>query len=589
MKKFFTTTFACVLGVMIATLLLSVFAVVTLVGSIALMDSETTQPLKKNTILHLKMEGEIVERTTEDPWSLLFASNETPTIGLDNLIAAVQRAATDDNVVGIYMDMGMMNGGYASIDALRNELLAFKESGKFIVAYADYYMQKAYYLASVADTLIVNPVGMIDFRGISSNPIFYTRTLEKLGIEVQVFKVGTFKSAVEPFINTKMSEANREQTEGYISSIWYHLLEGIGDSRFITPGQLNEYANEMITLQPVEDCIRYGLASKLMYRTEVIEMLCSMVGETDIDDLELASATDVATAPTDKEKVESENEIAVLYAVGGIDSENSYSEGINSTKLVEELTKLTKDEDVKGVVLRVNSPGGSAFGSEQIWKAVTDLKAVKPIAVSMGDYAASGGYYIACPANRIFAHATTLTGSIGIFGMITNMNKLFTQKMGLSFDEVKTNKYSNFPTINRAMTSNEKALMQASVERGYDLFLKRCSEGREMPLPQLAAIAEGRVWSGEMALQRGLVDEIGSLQDAIAWVANEADVSTDYTTESYPAKKTTLEILLEQMGQTSAMQLLQKAMGNTSFQYVEQVQQLLQQDAIQARMEYIEL
>lgn len=592
MKKFFSTTLACTLGVMIAGLFLFIIGTVTLIGSIATMGTTPpSEPLKSNTILHLKMEGELQERTIDDPWAMLLSDNNTPSMGLDDHIAAVQRATKDNKVAGIYMDMGAMSGGYASIDALRNELRAFKESGKFIVAYGDYYTQKAYYLASVADTLIVNPVGMIDFRGLASSPMFYTRTLEKLGIEVQVFKVGTFKSAVEPFTNTSMSAANREQVEGYMGSIWGHLLKEIAQSRQLTTDQLNAYANEMVTLQPIENSINNGLADKMMYRTEVIKMLCDMVGAKEEEQLRLATATQVATAPYKKDQpaIDTENEIAVLYAVGGIDGNDPSDEGINSEKLVKELTKLTQNEKIKGVVLRVNSPGGSAFGSEQIWKAVIDLKEKKPVAVSMGDYAASGGYYISCPADRIFAHATTLTGSIGIFGMIANLNELLTDKMGLAFDEVKTNKYSNFPTMTQAMSGDEKALMQAHIERGYALFLKRCAEGREMPLPQLAAIAEGRVWSGEMALQRNLVDEIGSLQDAIAWVAEQANVTDSYSTNSYPAKKTTFELLLEGMEQTKAIQLLQQAVGNTSYRYIEQVKQLLQQDAIQARMEYIEL
>lgn len=588
MKQFFSTTLAATLGVLIAGVLILFIGMAMLVGSLTatMASSSEVYELKSNTLLHLKLQGAIPERTEEDPFAKLFQPDMPEVTGLENLISAIQYASESDDITAIYLEPMGVGGGYATLDALRSELVKFKESGKPIIAYGDLYTQSDYYLASVADTVVMNPVGMLDFRGLSVNPVFYTKALEKLGVEMQIFKVGTYKSAVEPYMLTEMSEPSRRQTQEFLDNIWGHLLNGIGESRNLSSDQLNSCANEMMMTQAAEKGVEYGLLDTLMYKTEVNEMLCRIMDEEKIDDVRVATPNQLLSIPNETEKV-SDNEIAVIYAVGTIDGTDPNS-GINTKKLVKELTKVTEDEGVKGVVLRVNSPGGSAFGSEQVWKAMVDLKAKKPVAVSMGDYAASGGYYISCPADQIFAHATTLTGSIGIFGQVPNANDLLTQKIGLSFDEVRTNKYGAFPSLTSPMTPDEKALMQGYIERGYSLFLSRCAEGRGMTAEAIGAIAEGRVWSGDIAQELNLVDQIGSLEDAVSWVAKDLEVEDDYTVVEYPKKKTFFETLIEEMSNQGSLAMAKAILGS-DFVYYNTIKELREGDPIQAKMELIEI
>ena len=493
MKSFFKTTFACVLGVFIAGILLFWL----FIGSVISLATFSTTPSytsKENTILILKLEGELTERAKDDPLNILNSGEYIPKAGLDEILKAIQIAKWDNNITGIYLDISNFTGGYASIEEIRNALSDFKKSGKFIVAYADMYTQREYYLATAADWVFMNTIGMLDFRGLSTTPTFYKNTLDKIGVEMQVFRVGTYKSAVEPYITTQMSEANRKQTASYLNSIWETIISDIAEERQIEKHILNDYADSLVSLQEPQWVQKTKLVDSLLYRPEVESFLTQLCGVENINDINWASPTDIVSTA---KKIKSKDRIAIVYAVGSIDGISS--NGIISDKLVRTLKEVQDDESVKGVVLRVNSPGGSAFGSEQIWHAVEQLKQTKPVAVSMGDYAASGGYYLSCGANRIFANPATLTGSIGIFGLVPNAQKLLSEKIGLSFDEVKTNKYGAFPTIERPMTNDEKQKMQTYINRGYDLFIKRCAQGRKMSVDQIKNIAEGRVWSGKDA------------------------------------------------------------------------------------------
>ena len=580
MKKFFTTTFACVLGVLIAGILLMFLSIAALTGMVA--TTETTYTPQPHTILKLDL-GSVTERSQEDIMGLLLG-NQQKSDGLDNILKAIETAKENKNIDGIYIDAGGLNVGIATLDRIHRALVDFKESGKFVYAYADTYSQREYLLSAAADSVMLNPVGAIDFRGLASQVMFLKGLYDKLGIEMQVLKVGTYKSAVEPYINTQMSDANREQTMAYMTPIWNHLLENLSKDRNLTVEQLNNLADTLLITVDAKTLVAKGLVDTLMYRPQMDSFLKNKVGIDADDDLIFASANEVASIKQKKNKAK--DEIAIVYAEGGIDLDPTT--GIHSDELVEELTKIQKDENIKAVVLRVNSPGGSAYGSEQIWAAIEEIKAAgKPVVVSMGDLAASGGYYISCNADRIFANPTTLTGSIGIYGMIPNFGGLVTGKLGVTFDGVQTNRYGNFGAFNRAMTPDERNQMQLYIERGYELFTSRCAEGRGMSLEAIKKIAEGRVWDGQTALKVGLVDELGDLDAAVAWAAREANLEK-YKTNAYPAQKTAMEQLLSELNTNVRTRIAASYLGE-NYKYIQALEQCKNIDPIQYRMEDIEL
>lgn len=580
MKKFFTTTFACVLGVLIAGFLLSILSVFALTGMV--VTTETTYTPSPNTILKLDL-GTVTERSQEDVMGFLLG-NQEKSDGLDNIVKAIETAKTNKNIAGIYIDASGMNMGIATLDRIHRALVDFKESGKFIYSYADTYSQREYLLSAAADSVVLNPVGAIDFRGLAGQITFVKGLYDKLGIEMQVLKVGTYKSAVEPYINTQMSDANREQTMAYMTPIWNHLLEQLSKDRNIPVEQLNHLADTLLTTVDAKVLVAKGLVDTLMYRPQMDEFLKAKAGIDPDDDLTFASANEVASIKQPKNKAK--DEIAIVYAEGGIDM--GEPNGVNTAALVEDLTDISKDENIKAVVLRVNSPGGSAYGSEQVWAAIEAIKAAgKPVVVSMGDLAASGGYYISCNADRIFANPTTLTGSIGIYGMIPNLEGLLTGKLGLTFDGVQTNKYGNFGSFNRPMTPDERQQMQQYIERGYELFTKRCAEGRGMSIDEIKKIAEGRVWDGQTALKIGLVDELGDLDAAIDWAAQKANLEK-YKTSAYPKQKTAMEQLLDELNSNVRARIAASYLGE-NYKYLKALEQCKNIDPIQYRMEDIEL
>lgn len=580
MKKFFTTTFACVLGVMIAIVLLSILSVVALTGMVA--TTETEYVAQPHTILKLDL-GTVTERSQEDVMGLLMG-NQEKSDGLDNILKAIATAKTSRHIDGIYIDAHGMNMGIATLDRIHRALIDFKESGKFVYAYADTYSQREYLLSAAADSVMLNPVGAVDFRGLAGQVMFWKGLYDKLGIEMQILKVGTYKSAVEPYVNTRMSDANREQTIAYMTPIWNHLLEQLSKDRNLSVEQLNNLADTLLITVEAKELVNRGLIDSLLYRPQMEQFLKDKVGIDSDDDLIFASANEVASMKQPKNKAK--DEIAIVYAEGGIDL--GETNGVNTAELVEDLAKIQKDKKIKAVVLRVNSPGGSAYGSEQVWAAIEAIKAAgKPVVVSMGDVAASGGYYISCNADRIFANPTTLTGSIGIYGMIPNFEGLVTDKLGITFDGVQTNRYGNFGSFNRAMTPDEHRQMQQYIERGYELFTTRCAEGRGMSLDAIKKIAEGRVWDGQTALKIGLVDELGDLDDAIAWVAQKAGLE-QYKTSSYPQQKTAMEQLLEELNKNVQSRIAAAYLGE-SYKYLQTLEQCKNLDPLQCRMEEIEL
>lgn len=546
MKDFFKFTLATLTGIVLSGIVLFIIGIATLVGIISSSDTETV--VKKNSVMMLDLKGTLVERTQESLEGLLgkFTGEAGNTYGLDDILASIKKAKENDNIKGIYIQASWLDAPYASLQAIRTALEDFKESGKFVVAYSDNYTQGLYYLSSVADKVMLNPKGMIEWRGLASAPIFYKDLLQKLGIEMQVFKVGTYKSAVEPFTSTEMSPANKEQVTAFIGSTWNQILDGVSASRKIEKDSLNAYADRMLMFYPSDESVKCGLADTLIYQNNVRSYLKTLVKISEDDRLPILGLDDMINIKKSVPKDKSGDILAVYYASGEItdyDGSATSDEGIVGSKMIRDLRKLKEDDNVKAVVLRVNSPGGSAFASEQIWHAVKELKANKPVIVSMGDYAASGGYYISCAANSIIAEPTTLTGSIGIFGMIPNVKGL-TEKIGLTFDVVKTNKFSDFGNLMRPVNGDERALLQMMISQGYDLFVSRCAEGRHMTKEGIEKIAEGRVWTGEMAKGIGLVDELGGIDKALEIAARKAELK-GYTIVSYPTKKDILSTLLD--------------------------------------------
>ena len=581
MKDFFKFTFASMLGVVLAGFVFTILGIVSMVGMMASSDTETV--VKENSIFVLDLEGTLSERVQENPFQALMG-DEYQTYGLDDILTSIQKAKDNENIKGIYLQAGMMEASFASLEEIRHALKDFKESGKFIVAYGDTYTQGMYYLASVADKVIVNPQGSIAWQGLASQTIFFKDLLEKVGVEMEIFKVGTYKSAVEPFIATEMSDANREQITAFLTSIWGRLLEDISESRSIPTDDLNRYADEFAMLSPAETYIANGLADTLMYKDGVLAYLKEMSGREADESLRTLSVEDMKNVKRNVPLDKSGNIIAVYYAYGGIDDTSSPEEGIDSEKVIKDLRLLREDETIQAVVLRVNSPGGSAYGSEQIWREVVLLKEKKPVIVSMGDYAASGGYYISCAADCIVADPTTLTGSIGIFGMFPNMEGLLTDKLGLHFDVVKTNKFADMGDMTRPFNNEEKAAMQNFINQGYKLFVQRCADGRGMSVEAIEKIAEGRVWTGATAKELGLVDELGGLDKAIDIAAEKAGVEA-YSIINYPSQSGFFSTLMDEGKDNYINGKMMDALGE-SYHYLRFVESLKDMDRIQARMPF---
>lgn len=578
MKDFLKSLVASMLGCFIVLGLLFFIFFVSL-AAMSLGSSEKFV-LKDNTVLNLKLEGILSDRLEPNALMELLGQSE-PGLGLDDILSSIKKAKENDKIKGIYLYTGAFSASGASLKEIRNQLIDFKESGKFIISYSDVYTQGCYYLSSVADKVILNPQGHLDLHGYAAAPMFYKGLLDKLGIEMQIFKVGTFKSAVEPYIMDKMSDANREQVSSYINDMWYTLTSEISETRNISLEKINQMTDSLVLFQEAEYTVENGLTDTLLYETEVKEYLKTLLEVEKAKDVNMASVGNMTSVPFENAS-KSKDIVAVLYAEGTI-TDGSSREGITSKRYVKEIEKLKDNEKVKAVVFRVNSPGGSAYASEEIWKAITDLKEKKPVVVSMGDYAASGGYYISCNASKIIAQPNTLTGSIGIFGMFPNVEGL-TKKIGVSFDMVKTNKYSDFGDISRPMREDEKAILQNYIERGYDLFLTRCSDGRGIAKDSLDNIAQGRVWTGRQALEIGLVDELGDIDYAISEAAKLAELD-DYSLRSFPRKVDFFESLLMNQKEDLATRALKEYLGS-DYQFYKTLKEIKEQDFIQARMPY---
>ncbi len=567
MRQFLKFTLASILGTIVSTFLLFFILIVVVGGAISsalgeFNTSDSPVNVKDNTILHIELDKPIADRGPEKQFDFNFGPFASSSVlGLDQILEALKDAKTDENIAGIFLDISGVGGGMATTEEIRNALIDFKTSGKWIVSYSEMYSQKAYYLASVSDEIYVYPEGVIDFRGLSTNIAFLKGMFEKLEIEMQIIRGSNnkFKSAVEPFMLDEMSQANRAQTEQWMGSIWNNMLSQIGKSRNLSAAQLQEIA-DTYRVQDGKDAVAAGLATDVKHFDEVLSILKTKTETEEKDDLETISLTKYIRAPKssggdDFEFDFDKAKIAVVYASGGIGGGDGTEDEIGSDAFARAIREARRDSSIKAIVLRVNSPGGSALASDVIWRETVLAKAAKPLVVSMGDVAASGGYYIAAAADHIMAMPNTITGSIGVFGVIPNVKGLFNNKFGITFDGVKTGKYADFPNVTRPLTDMEYAFIQNSVDSTYATFVSRVGQGRDMSAAKVDSIGQGRVWSGIDAIPIGLVDSYGGLNDAIAKAAELANVK-DYKLKAYPEMKDPFEQLMEDFSAQAGIMLL---------------------------------
>ena len=584
MKDFFKNVFATFVGLFLFVLVTLLLGFVCIFGMV--LSSESTTEIKNNSVLVINLSGPLNERTEENVITKFVGKTANET-SLEDVLSGIEKAKADKNIKGIYLEAGVfVPNSYAALQEIRDALIDFKKSNKWIVAYGDSYTQGTYYLASVANDVYLNPQGMLDWHGLSTQRIYLKDMLAKFGVKVQVSKVGTYKSATEMFTGDKMSDADRQQTSAYLNGIWKYLLKGVGESRNIPIAKLNEYADSVITFANPTDYLKMKLIDKLLYTDQVRNEIKKRLGIASDDDINQVSLADLKTVKADKNG----NEIAVYYAYGDIVDAPVSGTSLSQHNIVgkdvcKDLKGLMDDDDVKAVVIRVNSGGGSAFASEQMWHQIMELKKVKPVVVSMGGYAASGGYYMSVPANWIVAEPTTITGSIGIFGMFPDFSGLASEKLGIKFDEVKTNKNGTFLSPMRPLTPDEMRMLQVYIDRGYNTFKDRVAQGRKLTMQQVETIAQGHVYTGEDALKIKLVDELGGLDKAVQKAVQLAKIK-DYYTKNYPAPVNWLDQIFGDYVQDNYLsEQLHSSLGML-YQPFSILRTLNQQSAIQARIPY---
>lgn len=583
MKSFFKYVLATILGITITTIL-GLFVMLGIIGAIA-SSSDKPVKIKENTILVVRLNSPVVDRASDNPFEGFSPTNLKPQskLGLNQILKAIDKAKDDPNIKGIYLDVSAVGTGAATIEEIRNALLGFKESGKFIISYSNNYSQKAYYLASVADSIFLNPEGMLEWLGLRSEIFFYKKTLEKLGVEPQILRHGKFKSAVEPFMLDKMSPANREQTITYLSSIWNHWVKGISKQRGLTIEKLNSLADNLYLING-EKCVKNNLIDSLLYKDQLIDLLKKLTDTPEKKDLRTITLKKYFKVPPTTKRKFSKKKIAVIYAQGQISMGEGDNGTIGSENISRAIRKARRDSSIKAIVFRINSPGGSALASDIIWREVDLAAKTKPVIVSMGDLAASGGYYISAPATVIMASPTTITGSIGVFGLFFNLQKAMNKKLGINVDVVKTNKHADFLTQFRPMTAEERAIGQRYIEETYQTFIKHVSEGRDIPVEKVDEIGQGRVWSGVNAIDIKLVDRYGGLTDAIALAAEKANLD-NYRLVELPKQKNAIEKLLKEMTESAKAYLLEDELGST-FKHYNRIKSMLKHQGVQARLPY---
>ena len=585
MKDFIKNVGATIVGIFLFGIIIGIFGVMSLVGMVA--SDQATKNVKENSVLVLKLQGDLQEQAQEDVLGQL-TGNTFNTLGMDAITSAIKKAKGNKDIKGIYLETGILSGDVAQLQELRDQLVDFKKSGKWIVAYSDMYTQGCYYLATAADKVYINPEGSINWHGIGSQPMFVKDLLAKFGVKMQVIKVGKYKSATEMFTEEKMSDANREQTQRYIQSLWDNMCKDVSKSRNISIAKLNDLADNGIFVANGKMLLAEKMVDGVKYADEMkaeVKKLLKLDADKKINQLSIAEMANVKEEGND-----GDDEIAIYYAYGDIvDSPAaggvfSNSHAIVGNDVCKDLEELANDDDVKAVVIRINSGGGSAYASEQMWHQIDLLKKKKPVVISMGGMAASGGYYMSCNANYIFAEPTTLTGSIGIFGVIPNFSELATNKLGLKFDEVKTNRNALFGSQARMMNEEELTFLQGAITRGYHLFRQRVADGRKMTVDQVEQIAQGHVFTGEDALKIKLVDELGGLDKAVAKAAALAKTKSYYT-QGYPAPLDFFDQLLQESTDNGSYLdgKLKTSLG-TLYEPMKMVNNITTMDRIQARM-----
>ena len=583
--SFIKSVLATVVGIMAFFAIMLCFFIGSLVG---IAFSSSSPSIADNSVFVINLDGDLTERASSNPLQKIMGTQKT-SLALDDMIANIKKAKANDKIKGIFLDCGSLGPSTASMEEIRRQRLDFKKSGKWIIAYADNYDADTYYLATVANKVLIHEQGGLDWHGLASNNLLLKDALAKFGIKFAVTKVGKYKSAPETLTADKMSEPNREQITAYMNGIWNNIVKGVSDSRKISAEKLNEYADSLITFSPAKDYLKYHLVDQLVSgNDEVRAVVKKMLGIGKDDDIKTVS---MATMSKQEDVDTDGDEIAVYYAYGDIVDDpstgiNAASDEIVGNTVSDDLMKLADDKEVKAVVIRVNSGGGSAFASEKMWQAVKYLKGKKPVVVSMGDLAASGGYYMSCLANWIVAEKTTLTGSIGIFGMFRDLSDLLTNKLGVKYETLKTNEHSDFGNMFRSFNESEKALLEKYITRGYDLFLSRVAEGRKMTKDQVNEIAQGRVWLGEDALKNKLVDEIGGIDAALAKAAKLARMEKYHTQASPSAEDFNLNALLDQQEQDILNEKLTGVFGEyySTFKFIQTIDK---QNHIQARIPFI--
>ncbi|PCJ89507.1 MAG: signal peptide peptidase SppA [Flavobacteriales bacterium] len=580
MKQFFKFFFASLLAIFVCCLFTCL--VIFIMASLG-DDKPEVQP---NSVLHIKLNRPIVDRAEENPFkNFNFGSMESESkIGLNNVLKNIKKATKDDNIKGIYLNLLHVDAGFATLEEIRDALIEFKDSSdKFIITYGEVYTQKAYYLASVADEIYLYPEGMLDFRGLSSTRTFFKGLLDKLEIEAQIIRHGKYKSAVEPFMLDSMSVASKKQTMKYVGDLWSHYLKGISDARGISVEKLNEIADSML-IRKAPDAVKFGLADAVIFKDELLAKLREKLGVEEDGDIECISLRKYTKVPVKKEESDLKKEkVAVIYAQGGIESGEGDEETIGSERISKAIRKAREDEKVKAIVLRVNSPGGSALASDVIWREMVLAKAEKPVVVSMGDVAASGGYYIACAADTIVASENTITGSIGVLGIIPNFREFFKNKMGITFDGVKTNHNADLGFL-KPLTKTQKRIIKEGVVDVYQVFTSKVAEGRGMTQADVDSIGQGRVWSGMDAMRIGLIDVYGGLTKAIEIAADMADLE-EYRVSEYPKKKDAFDELIKEFLGGAQTDMMQQHLGK-NYKYFNYLKEVSKMQGIQARLPY---
>jgi len=591
MKDFLKYTLATIVGILLLALIVGIFSLLTLTGLASM--SSVSEPIQSNSVMVIDLDGMLDERSVDNPFAEFMGSgNES--LGLNDLLTSIKSAKENDDIKGIFIKVGSFSGGTpATLQELRDALVDFKKSKKFIASYGDNYGQGAYYLCSVADSLLINPEGMVELAGMSLSTMYYKNLMAKVGVKAQVFKVGTYKSAVEPYLLDDMSEPNREQLTVLTDEIWDEMLEDISKSRKLSKENLDALVDSGLVFKDAKYYVKNKIVDKLVFSDGVEAVVKNMMKNDKNKDGEYFETkfANVANSANNAPKSMSGDIVAVYYATGDIvqdESPTSFGsdEQIVGSKVVKDLKKLADDDDIKAVVLRVNSPGGSAYASEQIWHQVMNIKSKKPIVVSMGGYAASGGYYISCAADWIVAEPTSLTGSIGIFGMFPDASELMNDKLGLNVATVKTNEFADIGGYYRPFNEKESALLQGYINRGYELFTKRCADGRGLSQDSIKVIGEGRVWTGVHAKKLGLVDQLGSLEDAIAVAKKKAKIE-ECTVKDYPAQKSFIEQLMEDKvpENSIAETQLKQALGDF-YDIYHEAKTIQSKDKIQAALPY---